>query len=317
MVATSRLIQMGGAPDPTTVVVINGQTYNFIFELSGTLPPSNSSVPDQFEAVPPAAGAVTYLITVIGYPSPGDETRLFFLPEEDPTEAEMNDFGTGAIRLQGVNSTDPPPPVCLAAGSQVMTISGYCPVEDIRPGDLVQTLDGGHKQVVWVSGSVHEWPGSDATCKPVLIAAGALDGNLPVSDLQVSPQHHILFEGALCQELFGIEQVLAPAKGLVELPGVRIMEGKRAVDYVHIMLESHEIIMAHGVATESFYPGPNAVRMLTPAQRASLYGVVPALKTDPENGYGPTARKKITRREAEKLVAAILADRKAKAIAAE
>ncbi len=95
------------------------------------------------------------------------------------------------------------------------------------------------------------------------------------------------------------------------------MEGKRAVDYVHIMLESHEIIMAHGVATESFYPGPNAVRMLTPAQRASLYGVVPALKTDPENGYGPTARKKITRREAEKLVAAILADRKAKAIAAE
>ena len=95
------------------------------------------------------------------------------------------------------------------------------------------------------------------------------------------------------------------------------MQGKKSVEYYHIMFAQHEIINAHGVQTESFYPGQTAVSMLSAAQRASLFAVVPALKTDPENGYGPTARKKITRRQAEELVQAMLAARKSKAIAAE
>ena len=307
----------GGSADPDTVVVIGTQTYNFIFEFAGTLPSNNSSVPDQFEPVPPDPGALVYVVTVIGYPSTGQTTRLFFLPEEDPSAAIMNSFGTGAIRLQNVDPVNPPPPVCFVKGTVVETATGPSKVEDLKLGDLLCGQDGSVVPVVWAASTTKSWPGSAETHRPIHIRAGAIDNGVPSADLAVSPQHHILVSGPIVRQMFGEDEVLAPAKGLTGLPGVRVMQGKKSVEYYHVMLERHEIIMAHGVATESFYPGPTAVRMLTPAQRVSLYAAVPALKDDPENGYGPTARKKITRRQAEELVRAMLAERKAKAVAAE
>lgn len=51
-------LTLDGAEDVNTVVFINNVQYTFSFELSGTLPASNRSVPDQFEPVPPDAGSV-------------------------------------------------------------------------------------------------------------------------------------------------------------------------------------------------------------------------------------------------------------------
>ena len=110
--------------------------------------------------------------------------------------------------------------------------------------------------------------------------------------------------------MFGTDEVLAPAKGLTGLAGIRVMSGKKSAEYFHLMTAQHQILSAHGVESESFYPGPTAVKMLNTGQRASLFAVVPALRDDPENGYGPTARKRITRKQAEQLVDAMKAETK-------
>ena len=247
----------------------------------------------------------------------GNPLRLYFLPFENATPQQMALFpGSKKIALNNFTST--PPPTCFAAGTIVETSKGGRAVETLEIGDAVRLSDGSFAAVVWISSSLHVWNyDAQHSAKPVEFRVGSLRESVPSKTLVVSPQHHILLSGPIVRQMFGEDEVLAPAKGLTGLPGVRVMQGKKSVEYYHVMLERHEIIMAHGVATESFYPGPTAVRMLTPAQRASLYAVVPALKDDPENGYGPTARKKITRRQAEELVQAMLVERKAKAVAAE
>ena len=306
---------------------INGVSYtNFLItsydvEFSAALPSvaagSNNGdlnkVPDQLEGEP---------ILMLLFPqilNGGDPLRIMILPgvkSTDPNSSLIQNIATSAISVVSPNFN--PPPTCFLAGTILQTAHGARQVETLEIGDEIMTAEGRLAKVVWVSSSLHEWSvDADGSDKPIVFRAAACDELTPSEDLIVSPQHHVLIAGPVVSKLFGADEVLAPAKGLTALPGVRVMEGKRAAEYYHVMLDHHEVIMAHGVPTESFYPGPTAIRMLTPAQRASLYAVVPALKDDPENGYGPTARKKITRREAETLVNAILADRKAKAIAAE
>ena len=305
------LDNLNGVFDPNTVVEIGGTQYNFSVEFTGGMPSGNAKVPLDLQ------GQTGMLITVIDYPSAGETTRLFFFPEADPSEALMNGIGGGSIPLTNLKTDPPPPQICFVAGTLFHTPNGPRCIEDLRVGDHVETLDKGMQPITWVSSTIMSWPGAVEDQKPIKFSPGSLGHDAPKRDLCVSPQHRVLISNEICEDLFGTSEVLAPAKGLTGLPGVRVMKGLRTVEYFHVLLASHCLLKAEGGIAESFYPGPTALRMLPPAQRASLFAAVPALKTDPENGYGPTARKKITRREAEKLVAAILADRKAKAIAAE
>lgn len=306
--------------DPDTVVFVDGGTtaLRFDFEFVGRLPTLNSNGANQ---VPPNKGPgdkdfldeQVVLITVYDYPATGDTTRFMFLLDQSNVDpGDMDDFGNGKIDLTGKDEEPPDPPaVCFMAGTLIETPNGTVSVDDIAVGNLVSTRGGGYQSVTWVSSSLHFWKqGTKHDNKPIIISAGSLSGCSPSHDLMVSPQHHILFESDLCQKLFGTKEVLAPAKGLTGLPGVRVMAGKKSAEYYHVMTENHEILIAHGVETESFYPGPTAVRMLNAGQRASLFAVVPALRDDPENGYGPTARKRITRKQAEKLVDAMKAEQK-------
>ncbi len=82
-----------------------------------------------------------------------------------------------------------------------------------------------------------------------------------------------------------------PAKGLTDLSGVRVMEGKKHVAYYHLLLENHEVLIANGVPSESFYPGKQALKMLSMTQRSELSKILKG------GGYGPLARKSLSVRE--------------------
>lgn len=280
--------------DSNTQVSIKDVLYDFEYIVYGTLP-EDSKVPSQFWEDP------VVIIRVIDYPAEGETERLVFLPESDATEAEMAAFQQGNITpIQG--DTLPEVPVCFVSGTMIETPTGPMMVDDLRQGDLVMTVDDGPQPLVWVTSSTHAWPGSDEKYKPYQIKAGALGDGLPQCDLMVSPQHHILLRGAQCLALLGLSEVIAPAKGLTGLAGVRHMKGKKTVTYHHLLLARHALLLAGGVASESFYPGPNAIKMLSDAQRDALFALFPALRENPETGYGPTVRRKVTRRQAEHLV---------------
>ena len=156
------------------------------------------------------------------------------------------------------------------------------------------TVDGEQLPIIWISSSVHAWPGSDDGALPMLIPAHALGDRKPSRDLLVSPQHKVLISNASAQLQAGAADVLVPAKGLSALPRIRQMKGKKRITYYHVLLERHAVVLSEGLASESFFPGPTAMRMLQPDQRSEIHQLIPGLKEDGAQAYGPTARPCLT-----------------------
>ncbi|MFD1195219.1 Hint domain-containing protein [Seohaeicola saemankumensis] len=292
-----------GGADADTQVSINGVSYSFTVDFFGTLPIRSNDganqVPEQFR------GEDVLRITVQDYPAPGATTHLSFMPSLQATQAEMDAFGNGRISVQNLSFDFESIPVCFAEGTRLLTPRGAIAVEDLRRGDLLQTLDSDFQPIIWVSNSSHQWPGSDDKHKPVLIARGALGGGVPIADLTVSPQHKIYFDCTEALERFGTTQVLAPAIGLTKLPKVRQKAGVKSVTYFHVLLPRHAIILANGAYCESFYPGRSALSMLSWRQKAELFRLFPKLRESPETGYGDMVRPSLTKREAETMCQAL------------
>lgn len=292
-----------GIEDPDTLISIGGTTYSFIFELAGTLPTENR---DGAGKLPPGAGFEgdpVYILTVIDYPSPGDTTRISLLPESDATEAEMNGFGNGAIDIQGVNNNPPPSAICFDAETRIATPGGPRLARNIKIGDYVLTHDHGPQPVLWVHATHLQWPGDSEAMRPIAIPRGALGPNMPDGPLIVSPQHRIFVEHAADDG--PKREWLVPAIGLLGWRGIRRMMGRSMAHYVHILLPRHAIIRSNNALTESFFPGAEALKALAPTARRSLAYTLQCWGDRTVDDYGPLARKTLTRRQTELLLARI------------
>lgn len=182
--------------------------------------------------------------------------------------------------------------VCFAPGTEIATPLGPRPVETLNRGDLIETLDDGPQPLLWRGARTLDFRVSGSSQKPVEIKPDAFGEGLPSRRLVLSPQHRVLL-------LDGRDEVLAIAKALIPASGVRRMEGVRQVTYHTLLMRSHSVILAQGLAVESFYPGPYALSLLTPAQRLCVLAHFPELQTDPLF-YGPHARPLLSREAAEK-----------------
>ena len=189
--------------------------------------------------------------------------------------------------------------VCFASGTQIDCPGGPLPVEAIRPGDMVDTLDSGPSLVRWTGSRTLVFPGSPESQRPVLIPAGALGRNLPKRDLVVSPQHRMLLHDPAELDVTG---VFAIARALTGLPRLRVMTEASSVTYHSLLLDRHEVLIAEGAPAESFYPGPVAMEILAPRDRSRIRAMFLSLLADPIAGYGGLARRQLRRRDAEALV---------------
>lgn len=184
---------------------------------------------------------------------------------------------------------------CFTRGTRIVTARGKLRIEEIGVGAKVMTIDNGLQPVRWIGRRLMPALGRFA---PIEIAPGAL-GN--TERLLVSPQHRMVLGSAFAEMLFGAEDVLAPAKTLVNGTTIRAREGGM-VEYFHLMFDSHQIVLAEGIPSESFHPGDIALGALSEASRDELFGIFPELAPCP-HAYGPSARKSLKRREAELLAA--------------
>lgn len=190
---------------------------------------------------------------------------------------------------------------CFTPGTRIATPSGEVAVEQLQPGDLVQTRDHGPQALRWTGCralSAEEVAAAPAFA-PVRIAAGALGAGLPRQDLVVSPQHRMLLTGARAELLFGTREVLVPALHLVGQPGIR-REGQGAVAYLHLLFDRHEVICANGAWTESYQPGALSLSGMEDAQRDEVLALFPELRL---NFLFPAARLTLKRHESAALLA--------------
>lgn len=160
--------------------------------------------------------------------------------------------------------------VCFASGTYIETPDGLRKIDTLHVGDLVMTLDHGPCPIRWIHSAVQPLLLSERDESPVLVKKGALGWNRPLRDLVVSPQHRILVGGYGQLEAFPLEQVLAPAKALTGLPGIRHMRGKRQIKWVHIAFDRHEMIFANGCISESLLLGQMVLAGIPKAQKRVL-----------------------------------------------
>jgi hypothetical protein len=260
--------------DPDTQVIIGGLTYNFVFLKSGTLDPSRVPIG--------LANDPVYVIKVDvnrdGDVNDNGDFQIFFTTSADGTIANMRAIQNGALRIGNLDTTPPPDPVCLCAGTFVLTPSGNRLVESLQAGDHVLNDVGQPRQILWIGHSNLSLAHliANEQLRPVRISAGAFGSNLPDRDLFVSPQHRVVVEGALADLLFAEARVLVAAKHLVGAFAEQVAP-KAGVVYYHVLLEDHELLVTNGLVTESFQPARRIIDAMSAEMQVMLLSVIEAL----------------------------------------
>ena len=137
--------------------------------------------------------------------------------------------------------------LCFTAGTLIRTPRGDTAIENLAIGDLV-TTPAGPRPVKWLGRRSYDGAllGNHHLVLPVTIRKHAIAPNRPARDLQVSPGHGICVSD-------GRGRYLVPAWRLVN--GVSIIQPACAgrIDYLHIELEHHALLVAENLSAESFY----------------------------------------------------------------
>ena len=162
--------------------------------------------------------------------------------------------------------------VCFATGTLIAAPSGRRPVETLRPGDAVLTRDHGPRVI---STALEDPDAGQGDHAPIRFAPGSIAPGLPHRILSVSPQHRILCASQLVERMFGVPEVLVPARRFVGLPGVTQDKHGAPVSYHHIALSSHGILNADGALVESCLMGAEVLK-ISP-YLAKLFGFNPSV----------------------------------------
>jgi hypothetical protein len=224
-----------------------------------------------------------------------------FMREETSGDTETNHVS----ETVGVVAFNSGTIVCFTPGTLIETPFGPRPIDDLQAGDHVLTRDNGPQALRWIS-RTHVGAGrltAEPNLAPVLIRAGALGPGMPARDMLVSPQHRFLLGGWRAELLFGQREVLVPARALVNDASVLVQTPADGVDYVHLLFDSHEIVLSDGTPSESLHAGQLDKGLMAEAAREELFALFPALRCF-ERDAGPTARRALTVREGRVLAAA-------------
>src|SRR5207248_8595120 len=139
--------------------------------------------------------------------------------------------------------------VCFCRGTMIETERGEVAVEELAVSDRVKTLSGELKPIVWIGYGRDLVTRANKLARPVIVRAGALRDNVPVRDLYLTHGHALYLDG-----------VLIPVENLINHRSIVWDESARVVEYYHIELEDHDVVLANGAPAESYYDAANRAR---------------------------------------------------------
>ncbi len=189
----------------------------------------------------------------------------------------------------------------FARGTLIATPTGQTAVEDLLPGDMVQTAAGPRK-LLWLGNMELARPeASFATEQPRLtrLAADSFGLGRPMPDLLLGPRARILIRSPRCRQMLGAAEAFAPANGFID--GVSVIE-LRPISHVtlyQLAFDGQQTILANGIEAESFHPGLRLDSMLEPETLAQFLDLFPHV--DSPDGFGPMPIPRLTSFELERM----------------
>ena len=159
---------------------------------------------------------------------------------------------------------------CFTPGTRILTDRGEVTVEMLREGDLAATRSGTgpeYKSIRWIGRrrvDLDSHPTAHLVA-PIRVHAQAFGDGSPWRDVLLSPDHAVY-----------VDRVFVPAHLLVNGTTITREPARGVVEYFHVELDAHDILVADGLACESyldidgragFENGGSAVRRHPNAQR--------------------------------------------------
>jgi autotransporter passenger strand-loop-strand repeat protein len=248
--AINSLVLSGGIEIVSSGGIVSGTTLSgggtidlrgLVFS-SGGMASLNSST----DVLTVTEGGVSSFVTLVG-----DYTGEFFNLANDGL------FGT-EVTAEGTP--------CYCRGTLILTDRGEVAVEDLRIGDLLVTPAGEMRPIRWIGRRSYSgrFAAGNRDVLPVRIAKDALAAGVPRRDLFVSPLHAMFLDG-----------VLIPAFALVNGASITQAASVDQVEYFHLELETHDVIIAEGAASESFLDDDSRGMFHNAADYRRLYPTAP------------------------------------------
>jgi len=151
---------------------------------------------------------------------------------------------------------------CYCPGTLIETQHGAQAIEKLAIGDEVVTASGALRPIKWIGRRSYagRFILGRKDVLPVCIRKSALDANVPARDLWISPHHAMFLDGLLIE-----------ARHLVN--GVSIVQAEQVeeVEYFHIELDTHDVIVADGALSETFVDDDSRGMFHNAHEFASLY----------------------------------------------
>ena len=141
----------------------------------------------------------------------------------------------------------------FARGTVISTVMGPVAVEDLIPGDLVETHRG-PQPVTWI-GSTNYLPdfAGEGTSLTHLLRLPGFD--LDQSDLLLGPAARLVIRQKRFSDLLNCDAVLAPVSDYVDGDRILRVTPPGPVQLYHFALHRHGIVRANGHELESYHPG--------------------------------------------------------------
>jgi hypothetical protein len=168
---------------------------------------------------------------------------------------------------------DRSPLACFVAGTRLATESGEVAVQSLRVGDRVRAvLTGRWEKVEWIGHRVIDCtrhPRKEQVW-PIRVSAHAFAPCQPGRDLWLSPHHGVY-----------IHDVLIPVGLLVNGTTIRQIQ-LPAIDYWHVELPRHEVILAEGLPSESYLDTGDRTDFLLAGSFTTLFPTFGSRRADGE-----------------------------------
>ncbi len=189
--------------------------------------------------------------------------------------AQITTNSNGTVNVPGITDSNSPTDQlgeCFLPGTAIATPSGSVLVEALQAGDLVTTIVAGEyvtKPVKWIG--YRDVKAGDLvgdSAHPIRIKANAFAEGVPMRDLLITSEHCIFAHGGLI-----------PARLLVNGRSIISDSSISNFTYYHVELEDHAILLAEGLAVESYLDTGNRGNFANapvPSLRACLTIRIPA-----------------------------------------
>ncbi len=217
------------------------------------------------------------LSAITAYNYSGDANGGTLTIDEGQTSQALafaGDYTTASFLLSAGQQTlsNSPPSLdisiaCYARGTAIRTDEGNVAVENLRIGDRVATFNGNMRPIRWIGRRAYggRFLASNPAVQPILFKAGSLGRYQPRRDLRVSPKHAMFLHGCL-----------VPAECLINGSSVLRDTACTEIEYFHVELDSHDVILAEDAPSETFVDDDSRAMFHNLSEYQALYGEPPA-----------------------------------------